>query len=117
VTPAPTLAAVLSTGDHERLYSGLSVLVSTAVDGGHCSALASFRALELLLDRTPSGRGDRFDHSLGELIDTATELDTLDLYACAATVDLLGIEGEPFDGVMSTPRFLRETAGARPVVV
>lgn len=108
MTPAPPLAAVLATGEPERLYSGLSVLVSSAVDGRRCTALASFRALELLLDPPASGRGERFDRSLGELIASARELDGLVIYACSASVDLLEIAGEPLDGVMSTPRFLRE---------
>lgn len=116
--PAPALAAVLATGEPERLYSGLSVLVSRAVDGDRCSALASFRALELLLGATRrSGRGERFDRSLDELIAAARELDLLSIYACSATVDLLGIAGEPLDGVVSTPRFLRDARGAELIFV
>jgi hypothetical protein len=117
VTPAPSLAAVLATGEPERLYSGLSLLVSSAVDGRRCMALASFRALELLLDPRPSARGERFDRSLAELVDAAVGLDTLALYACSASVDLLEIEGEPLDGVMSTPRFLREAGDAELIFV
>ncbi len=116
VTPAPSLAAILATGEQERLYSGLSVLVSTAVDGERCLALATFRSLELLLGGA-LGRDERFDRSLAELIATADELDLVEMYACSASVDLLGIGGEPLDGVMSTPRFLREVAGAELVVV
>jgi peroxiredoxin family protein len=111
VTPAPSLAAVLATGEPERLYSGLSVLVSTAVDGERCMALATFKSLELLLDGA-AGRDERFDRSLAELIATARSLEQLELYACAASVDLLGIDGEPLGGVMSTPRFLRAARGA-----
>ena len=117
MTPATPLAAVLATGEPERLYSGLSVLVSSAVDGRACTALASFRALEQLLDPQPSGRGERFDRSLAELVTAARELDSLTLYACSASVDMLGIEGEPLDGVMSTPRFLREASGAELIFV
>src|SRR6476661_7605739 len=61
VTPAPALAAIFATGEQERLYSGLSVLVSAAVEGDRCLGLATFRSLELLLERPPSGRGERFD--------------------------------------------------------
>src|SRR4051812_32197797 len=57
VTPAPSLAAILATGERERLYSGLSALVSTAVDGDRCLALATFRSLELLL--APPADGGR----------------------------------------------------------
>jgi peroxiredoxin family protein len=116
VTPAPSLAAVLASGEPERLYTGLSVLVSKAVDGERCVALASFGALELLL-AGPLGRDERFDRSFAELLATARELDTLELYACSASVDLLGIGGEPLGGVMSTPRFLRETRGAELIFV
>jgi peroxiredoxin family protein len=117
VTPATPLAAVLATGEPERLYSGLSVLVSSAVDGRRCTALASFRALEQLLAPQPSGHGERFDRSLAELIATAHDLDSLSLYACSASVDLLEIEGEPLDGVMSTPRFLRDASDAELIFV
>ncbi|HET8672082.1 MAG TPA: hypothetical protein VFL87_00480 [Thermoleophilaceae bacterium] len=125
------LAALLSTGQPERLYSGLSVLVSSAADGERCAGLASFRALDLMLDddllqhaadpeSTPSlswvGR-DTFARSLLELRDTALELDGLSLYACAASVETMTFTAatveERLDGVMSTPRFLRETSGAR----
>ena len=108
---------MLSTGEPERLYSGLSVLVSSAVDGRRCSALAAFRALELMLDPPPSGRGERFDRSFAELIVTARDLDALTLYACAASVDLMELDGPPLDGVMSTPRFLREARGATLIFV
>jgi hypothetical protein len=117
VTPAPALAAILATGEQERLYSGLSVLVSTAVEGERCLGLATFRSLELLLDRPPSGRGDRFDRSLAELIATAEGIDRLELYACSASVQELGLGGDPLAGVMSTPRFLREARGAELIFV
>jgi len=122
VNDAPyELAAILATGDPAELYSGLSVLVSTAVDGHRCAALASFDALELLITETDpvggagaAGRGDRFARSLTELRDTAFELDSLTIWACAASVDTMEVEPGPrMAGVMSTPRFLRETAGAR----
>ena len=117
MTPATPLAAVLATGEPERLYSGLSVLVSSAVDGRSCTALASFRALELLLDPPASGRGERFDRSLAELIESARGLDGLTIFACSASVDLLEIPGEPLDGVVSTPRFLREAGDAELIFV
>jgi hypothetical protein len=136
VTTTPSLATVLSTGEPERLYSGLSVLVSTAVDGTPCAALASFGALGLLLDpdllrraqepeATPSlawdGR-ETFARSLVELVDTAFELDALSIHACAASVETMAldasdIEARGLDGVKSTPRFLKDTAGARLIFV
>ena len=126
-----TLAAVLSTREPERLYSGLSILVSTAADGESCAALASFGALELLLDpdlarraqepgSTPSlswaGR-ETFARSLTELADTALGLENLTVHACSASVETMSIdaadiEARGLDGVKSTPRFLRDTVGA-----
>jgi len=131
VTPAPTLAVILCAGEPERLYSGLSLLVSVATDRERCAALATFRALDLILDEdllrraqepeaTPSlswaGR-ETFARSLVELRDTAFELDSLALYACSASVETMAlsatdVEGR-LDGVMSTPRFLSHAEGAR----
>jgi peroxiredoxin family protein len=126
-----TLAAVLATADMQRLYSGLSLLVSAAVDGDSCAALATFRSLELVLDpglgrlaanpeATPGlawqGR-EKFSRSLAELRDTALSLDSLAVYGCSASIETMAVSEtdveDRLDGVMSTPRFLRETAGAR----
>ena len=129
------LAAVVSTREPERLYSGLSVLVSTAAEGVPCAALAAFGALDLLLDAdlgrrvqepdsTPSltwvGR-ETFGRSIAELRDQALELEGLTIYACSASVETMGLSAADVEprlaGVLSTPRFLRETAGARLVFV
>lgn len=110
------LAAILATGDPGELYSGLSVLVSTAVDGGRCAALLAFGALERVTspDLGLSDPAAAFARSLAELRDTALTLDRLTLWACAASVETWDLPGgPPLAGVMSTPRFLRETAGAR----
>ncbi|HKP88744.1 MAG TPA: hypothetical protein VJT75_02100 [Thermoleophilaceae bacterium] len=126
-----TLAAVFATDDLRRLYSGLSLLVSAAVDGEACAALLTFRSLELIVDpglgrlaadpeATPGlawqGR-ERFARSLAELRDTALSLDSLAVYGCSASVDTMPVSAsdveDRLDGLMSTPRFLRETAGAR----
>lgn len=98
-------AAVISTSEPERLYCGLSVLVSTAVEGEACAALLAFRGLELFLDPHLGGDGT-FGRSLRELRDTAQELENLELYACAASVET-GVEPGGME-VISTPRFLRE---------
>jgi hypothetical protein len=98
-------AAVISTSEPERLYSGLSVLVSTAVDGEDCAALLAFGGLELFL-HLPEGDG-AFERSLRELRDTALQLENLRLYACAASVETTGVAPGGIE-VMSTPRFLRE---------
>jgi peroxiredoxin family protein len=127
----PRLAAVISTGDLERLYSGLSVLVSAASDGVPVTGLLAFSALEHVLspdlsrraqepEATPAiswaGR-ETFARSLGDLRDTALELDGLALYACSASVETMGLTAADvearLEGVMSTPRFLRLAADAR----
>ena len=98
--------AVISTSEPERLYSGLSVLVSLAADGEECAALLAFRGLEQFLEPPPGD--DVFHRSLRELRDTALELPNLKLFACAASVETTDVDPEALDGVMSTPRFLRE---------
>ena len=131
MTGTERIAAVVSTAELERLYSGLSLLVSAASDGVPCTALTAFAALDHLLspelasramesEATPSlswaGR-ETFARSLAELRDTALELEGLSVYACAAAVDTMGLSAADLegrlDGVLSTPRFLREAADAR----
>jgi peroxiredoxin family protein len=71
-------------------------------------------------DVADAGR-DAFARTLAELRDTAAELPDCRLWACAAAVDACGVSRAEvesrFDGVMSTPRFLREVAGADLVYV
>jgi peroxiredoxin family protein len=131
VAAPPALAAILSTNEPERLYSGLSVLVSTAADGKTTAALASFGALDLILDpdlqrrvqepeATPSltwaGR-ETFARSLGELIETALGIEAFTIHACSASIETMGVEPAAvtergLDGVKSTPRFLRDAGTA-----
>jgi peroxiredoxin family protein len=130
----PALAAVLASGEPERLYTGLSLLVSTAADGRSAEALATFRALALLLDPDLAGRAQlpgeapslsaagraAFGTSLEELRALAFELESATLYACSASVETMGLSPaavERFDGVLSTPRFLRRVEGAALVFV
>lgn len=121
----------MSTGEIERFYAGLSLLVSMAADGRHCAALVSFRALELLLAddlearaldpaNTPSldsGARTGFARSLVELVRTAGEIEALALYACSASREGLALADEEIDsrldGTMSTPRFLRLASDAQ----
>jgi peroxiredoxin family protein len=126
--PAYALAAVIATGDPERLYPALSVVASTAADGARCAVLLTFRGLALFtaadLERraadsddglfSPAGR-DTFARSLVELRDTVLALEAVDVYACAATSETTLIEGGL--PVISTPRFLRATAGARLILI
>jgi peroxiredoxin family protein len=129
------IAAILESGDPERLYTGLSLLVSAAADGTPARGLVTFGALGPLLDAALEDRAlargaapdvhpdERapFARTLAELRDMARELPDLRLWACAAAVESTGADRaaveERLDGVMSTPRFLREIAGAQLVVV
>jgi peroxiredoxin family protein len=129
------IAAVLESGDLQRLYTGLSLLVSAAADGRPARALVGFGALAPLLDDRLMARALRpeaapdvsdrgreaFARTLAELRDTAIELEDCRLWACAAAVEATGTDRAlveaRLDGVLSTPRFLREVAGADLVVV
>jgi peroxiredoxin family protein len=126
------IAVILASGLLDRLYTGLSLLVSTAAEGEPARGLATFEALAPLLDEqllvralrreeTPAlsdpGR-ELFARSLVELRATAAELPDCRIWACAAAVETTGLDvvGR-LDGVRSTPRFLREIGDARLVVV
>jgi peroxiredoxin family protein len=126
------IAVILASGRLDRLYTGLSLLVCEAAEGERALGLATFDALEPLLDEQLLGRALRpdetpalsvpgretFARTLVELRDTAADLPDCRLWACAAAVETTGIEvGGRLDGVLSTPRFLREAGDARLVVV
>jgi peroxiredoxin family protein len=124
------LAAILQSGDPERLYTALSLLVSAAAEGTPARGLVTFGALDALLaDEVPAADAphvvaaerEPFARTLAELRATAAELEDCRLWACAAAVAATGADpevvAERLDGVMSTPRFLREVAGAQLVVV
>ena len=129
------IAAFLESGDLQRLYSGLSLLVSAASDGRPACALVGFGALAPMLDERLLARALRpeaapdvagagreaFARTLAELRDTAVALENCRLWACAAAVEATGTDRAlveaRLDGVLSTPRFLREVAGAELVVV
>jgi peroxiredoxin family protein len=129
------IAVFLESGELERLYTGLSLLVSAAADGRPARALAGFGALAPLLDERLLARALRpeaapdvgdagreaFARTLAELRDTALALDDCRIWACAAAVEATGTDRAlveaRLDGVLSTPRFLREVAGAELVVV
>ena len=118
------LAAILESGRLERLYTGLSLLVSVDEARG----LATFGALPLLLDDDlekhalvhpqviPPER-EAFARTLVELRAAAAPR----IWACAAAVQATGFDwalvNERLAGVTSTPQFLREVAGAQLVVV
>jgi peroxiredoxin family protein len=129
------IAAILESGRPERLYTGLSLLVSAAADGTPARGLVSFGALAPLLDDEIAGWALRcgalagadpderhaFARTLSELRESAHALPDCRLWACAAAVAAGGVDRAAvearLDGVLSTPRFLREVAGAQLVVV
>jgi len=113
------IAAILESGEPQRLYMGLSVLVSAAAGGRPARALVGFGALAPLLDDAPPV--DAFTRTLAELRDTAFALEDCRIWACAAAVEVTGADRAlveaRLDGVMSTPRFLEHVAGADLVMV
>ena len=127
------IAAILESGELERLSTGLSLLVSAAADGREARGLATYGALGVLLDAGLLERALRpeaaphvgdagraaFARTLVELRDTALAITTI--WACAAAVEATGADRALVEarlaGVMSTPRFLREVAGAELVVI
>ena len=127
------LAAILESGDLERLYTGLSLLVSAAAEGRPARGLATFGALGPLLDPDLQGRArreaahvteaerDAFARTLAEMRDAAAALPDCRIWACAAAVQATGADRATVSarlaGVTSTPQFLREVAGAQLVVV
>jgi len=129
------IAAILESGELERVSTGLSLLVSAAAEGRPARALATYGALEVLLDPdlharalragaaphvSPAGR-EVFARTLAELREMAAAMEDVRIWACAAAVEALGADRaaieERLDGVLSTPRFLREVAGAELLVV
>jgi peroxiredoxin family protein len=122
-------AAVMQTAVCQRLYSGLSVLVAAASGGGDCLGLLTFDALALWLSedierhveaqRTfwmfSQDGAQTFVRSFLQLRGLALELDSLRLYACSASVQTMDLDTDKLDarlnGIMSTPRFLAESAG------
>lgn len=123
------IAAILQSGDPERLYTALSLLVSAAVEGRPARGLVTFGALGALLaddlggdaPHVTAAEREPFERTLSELRATAAELEDCRIWACAAAVAATGADpaaiAARLDGVMSTPRFLREVAGAQLVVV
>jgi peroxiredoxin family protein len=127
------LAAILESGDLERLYTGLSLLVSAAAEGRPARGLVTFGALGPLLDPELEARARReaahvtgaereaFARTLAQLRDAAGELPECRIWACAAAVQATGADRAAVDarlaGVTSTPQFLRDVAGAQLVVV
>ena len=116
------LAAILESGEPERLYSALSLLVSAASAGEEVRALRGFGALRAWADPDLAARAtlvieaerEPFARTLDELRAVAAELPNCRLWACSAAVQATGV---PFEEVVSMPAFLREVGGARLVFV
>jgi hypothetical protein len=100
------IAAILESGELERLSTGLSLLVSAAADGEPARGLATHAALLALLHedlgewaRRPeaaphvsdAGR-EAFARTLAELRETAAELDEVRIWACAGSVETTGAD-------------------------
>jgi peroxiredoxin family protein len=113
------MAVILESGEPERMYTALSLLVSAASDGEEARGLVSFGALERLKAGGFPGHGGVFFRTLQEMLQLAGELEACRMWACAAAAEVNGITEPPppLEGIMSTPRFLKETEGARLVVV
>jgi hypothetical protein len=118
------LAAILESARLERLYTGLSLLVSA----DESRALATFGALPLLLDPELEKHALLHPHVIPPereaFARTLVELRAASagrIWACAAAVQATGTDWAEVNaklaGVMSTPQFLREVAGAQLVVV
>jgi hypothetical protein len=118
------LAVILESRELERLYTGLSLLVSADDARG----LATFGALPLLLDPALHAHAlvhphviaterEAFARTLVELCDATRDR----IWACAAAAQAIGADwalvNERLAGVTSIPQFLRDTAGAQLVVV
>jgi peroxiredoxin family protein len=129
------IAVVLASGELARLYTGLSLLVSAASAGEAARGLVTFDALAPLLEpelearalrpeATPAISADKrptFARTLAGLRDAAAELPDCRIWACAAAAETTAVSRaaieERLDGVLSTPRFLREIGDARLVVL
>jgi peroxiredoxin family protein len=126
------IAVIFASGEPTRLYTGLSLLVSAAADGEPARGLATFDALAPLVDPDLEARALRsgvvsdegrpaFARTLAGLRDAAAELPDCRIWACAAAAETTGVAraaiDERLDGVLSTPRFLREIGDARLVVL
>jgi peroxiredoxin family protein len=129
------IAVIFASGRLERIYTGLSLLVSAASQGEAARGLVTFEALAPLLEdrlvaralrpeETPAlsepGR-ETFARTLAELRDSAASLPDCRIWACAAAAETTGVERAAIDarldGVLSTPRFLREVGAARLVAL
>ena len=87
------------------------------VEPVHRGTVGRPQHLYFLADGAPALTGS----TNGQWLDTHVSLDSLAVYGCSASIETMAVTAgdveDRLDGVMSTPRFLRETAGARPLFV
>ncbi|WP_157591842.1 hypothetical protein [Solirubrobacter soli] len=116
------LAAILETGEPERLYSGLSLLVSAASAGEEVRALLGFGALRAFADPDLAARAtlvvaderEPFARTLDELRSAVTSFPNCRVWACGAAVQATGVA---YPEITSMPAFLRDAGDARLVFV
>jgi len=108
------LAVILESGEPERLYTALSLLVSASTNGTEARGLVSFGALDAMIGDLPDA--GPLSHSLAELREAARSACTLQACSAAVAVSEHAV-GDALDGVISMPRFLQEVAGWQLVVV
>lgn len=108
------VAVILESGEPERLYTALSLLVSAASEGSEARGLVSFGALEAMVGDLPDA--GPLSLSLAELRDAAFSQCQIHLCSAALAVSELGA-GDRVAGVISMPRFLQEVKGWQLVVV
>ena len=122
------IAVILASEQLDRLYTGLSLLVSTAAEGERALGLATFGALAPLLDPRlealalhPGAVPALSEPGRATFARSLAELPECTIWACAAAVETTGVDrgmiADRLDGVLSTPRFLHEAGDAHLVVV
>ena len=127
------LAAILESDDPQRLYTGLSLLVSAASAGEEARGLLTFGALGPMLDPELEARAlttathvveserEAFARTLAELRAAAFELPECRIWVCSAALAANGLEraalSDQLEGVTSMPQFVRDVSEARLVVV
>jgi peroxiredoxin family protein len=108
------VAVILESGEPTRLYTALSLLVSTASNGETARGLVSFGALEAMVGELPDA--GPLTLSLEELRDAA--FSQCEIHVCSAALAVSEREAGPrVAGVISMPRFLQEVEGWQLVVV
>ena len=121
------LAAILESDDPERLYTGLSLLVSAASDGrgGARRCSTSARCVRCWTPSSSRARDarhvidaerERVRPHAGRAARHGAGAPDCRIWACAAAAQATGADWRRagrLEGVISTPQFLREVAGAQ----